>query len=63
MLYERKPVTLAGLEKIMGKKPFAAALGTFVTTPPGKPTLALESDKKPAITGKPTAKDDFEEDM
>lgn len=59
MLYERKPVTLAGLEKIMGKKPFAAALGTFVTTPPGKPTLALESDKKPAITGKPTAKDDF----
>ena len=62
MLYERKPVTLAALEKIMGKKPFAAAMAQYVTTPPGKPTLALESDKKPAITGKPTAKDDFEEE-
>ena len=62
MLYERKPVTLAALKKIMGKKIFAEAMQPYVITPPGKPTLALESDKKPAITGKPTAKEDFEED-
>lgn len=59
MLYERKPVTLAGLEKIMGKKQFAAALRDYVTTPPGKPTLAASDDKRPAITDRTTAQDDF----
>ena len=61
MLYERKPVTLAALEKIMGKKPFAEALGGFVTTPPGKPTLARADDKRKAITNRPNAEDDFKE--
>lgn len=61
MLYERKPVTLAQLEKIMGRKSFADALGAYVATPPGKPTLARQDDKRPAITGKTTAEDDFEE--
>jgi hypothetical protein len=59
MFYERKPVTLAGLEKIMGKKQFAAALRDYVTTPPGKPTLAASDDKRPAITDRTTAQDDF----
>ena len=59
MLYERKPVTLAGLEKIMGRKSFAATLGDFVTTPPGKPTLVKADDKRPAITSRFTAEDDF----
>lgn len=59
MLYERKPVTLAGLEKIMGKKPFAEALGGFVTSPPGKPTLVKADDRRPAITGRTTAEEDF----
>lgn len=63
MLYERKPVTLAALEKLMGKKPFAEALAEYVTTPPGKPTLALESDKRPAITNKTTAEDDFSDEL
>ena len=62
MLYERKPVTLAALEKAMGKKPFAEALGAFVTTPPGKPTLVEASDKRPAIINKTSAKDDFGEE-
>jgi len=61
MLYERKPVTLAALEKIMGKKPFAEALGEYVATPPGKPTLARADDKRKAITNRPTAEDDFKE--
>ena len=61
MLYERKPVTLAALEKIMGKKEFAAAMSGYVTTPAGKPTLAEAGDKRPAIT-RPTANDDFKEE-
>lgn len=63
MLFERKPVTLAALEKLMGKKPFAEALADYVTTPPGKPTLAPESDKRPAITNKTTAEDDFPDEL
>lgn len=63
MLYERKPVTLAGLEKIMGKKPFAAALKKFVVTPPGKPKLANADDTRPAITNKPEPEDDFGEEL
>lgn len=59
MLYERKPVTLAGLEKIMGRKPFAEALGGFVTSPPGKPTLVRSDDRRAAITGRTTAEEDF----
>jgi hypothetical protein len=62
MLYERKPVTLAALEKIMGKKPFAEALGEYVTSPPGKPTLARADDKRKAITNRPNAEDDFKEE-
>lgn len=61
MLYERKPVTLAALEKIVGKKPFAEALGAFVEIPPGKPTLVKAEDKRPAITNRPSAEDDFGE--
>lgn len=59
MLYERKPVTLAALEKVMGKKPFAEHLGSYITTPAGKPTLVQSSDRRPAITNRPTAEDDF----
>lgn len=58
MLYERKPVTLAQLENTMGKKEFTA-LAEFVTVPPGKPALAPESDKRPALTSRITAEQDF----
>ena len=63
MLYERKPVTLAQLEKLMGKKPFALTLGGFVVTPPGKPTLVGADDKRKAITNKPDVEDDFGEEL
>ena len=62
MLYERKPVTLAALEKIMGKKAFSEALRPYVTTPPGKPTLVPDSDRRPAITNRNPAEDDFGND-
>jgi hypothetical protein len=58
MLYERRPVTLAALEKVMGKKNFQI-LTPFVHIPPGKPTLAPETDKRPPITNRPTADEDF----
>ena len=59
MLYERKPVTLAALEKIMGKKAFGEALGGYVVTPPGKPTLATSEDRRQAITNRATVEEDF----
>ncbi|MFP5522323.1 DUF2800 domain-containing protein [Peptococcus simiae] len=41
--------TLTALEKLVGKKAFASDYGQYVTKPPGKPTLAPESDKRPAL--------------
>lgn len=41
--------TITNLEKLMGKKDFAQMSEGFITKPPGKPTLAPLSDKRPAI--------------
>ena len=46
VLYERKPVSVAGLEKILGKKPFAEAAEDLVVKKPGKPALVPESDPR-----------------
>ena len=46
MLYERKPKTLAELEKMIGKKQFAEIVGSHVVKPMGKPTLVDQSDKR-----------------
>ena len=59
MLYERKPVSLAALEKLMGKKAFQP-LTAYVTVPPGKPTLAPENDKREAIKPGASAEEDFQ---
>lgn len=48
LLYERKPASVAGLEKILGKKVFAEAADGLVVKKPGKPTLVPASDKRPA---------------
>lgn len=48
LVYDRKPKTLAQLEKLMGKKDFEAAVGSYVIKPPGKPKLAEASDKRDA---------------
>lgn len=58
MLYERKPITLAATETLLGKARFKELLGAMVSTPPGKPALALETDKRAPIT-RQTAADDF----
>ena len=46
VLYERKPASVAGLEKILGKKPFAEAAEDLVVKKPGKPALVPESDPR-----------------
>lgn len=50
--------TITDLEKLVGRKQFAAICGGFITKPQGKPTLVPESDKRKAID--PVA-DDFKD--
>ena len=62
MLYEKKPLTLAQVEKLIGKKDFQDAVGEFVAKKSGKPTLVKESDKREAITNIVTAEEAFKEE-
>ena len=62
MLWEKKPLTLAQVEKLVGKKDFQDAVGEFVIKRPGKPALVKESDKREAITNRVTAAEAFKED-
>lgn len=59
MLYERKPLTLAQVEKLMGKAHFEDVAGEYVIKNPGKPTLVPSTDKRQAITNKISAKEAF----
>lgn len=62
MLWEKKPLTLAQIEKLVGKKDFQDAVGEFVIKKPGKPALVKESDKREAITNRVTAAEAFKEE-
>lgn len=55
-LYTKKFVSVAQAEKLLGKKD-KSLIGEYITKPAGKPTLAPESDKRPAIN---ITKDDFD---
>ena len=59
MLWERKPLTLAQVEKLVGKKDFQECVGEYVVKKPGKPALVTESDKRPAITNRVSAAEAF----
>ena len=48
-MYERKLITLTQMEKDFGKKAVGEVLGSLIVKPQGKPTLAPESDKRPAF--------------
>lgn len=62
MLWEKKPLTLAQVEKLVGRKDFTDSVGDMVVKNPGKPALVKESDKRPAITNKVTAEEAFKEE-
>ena len=47
LLWERKPASVAGLEKALGKKDFEEVSLGLVVKRPGKPALVPESDKRP----------------
>ncbi len=61
ILYERKPLTVAAVEKVLGKTDYRKLLEEpgLVKTEPGKPTLAPASDKREAISNRMTAAEDF----
>lgn len=59
LLYERKPLTLPAIEKMLGKKAFADAAAGHVVKLPGKPTLAPDTDPRDVYNPRPTAEDDF----
>lgn len=58
MLYERKPLTLAAAEKLVGKPKFKELLSDYILSPPGKPTLVVMTDKREPIKTS-SAEDDF----
>lgn len=62
MLWERNPLTLAKIEKLMGKAHFNDACLEYVIKKPGKPTLVKESDKREKITNNVTANEVFKEE-
>lgn len=49
VLYERKPIALGELEKLLSKEQRQDILSKYITKPQGKPTLAPEDDKRPAM--------------
>ena len=48
-IFDKKLLTITAMEKLMGKKEFGEVLGDLVHKPAGKPTLAPEADKRPAV--------------
>lgn len=56
LLYERRPLTLAQVEKVVGKADLQQFAGGYIVKPPGKPTLVPEADKRPPYN---TAAADF----
>ena len=57
-LYERVPLSLSKMEKMVGKAHFQELVGLFIEKPKGKPTIVVETDKRPEYT----PADDFEDE-
>ena len=60
LLYERKPLSITELEKLLGKKEFEKLVGDYIEKPKGAPTLAPISDKRENYKLS-SAKEDFAE--
>lgn len=60
LFYRSEPETLETIDKLVGgRKKLQELLGDHLYKSPGKPTLALESDKREAVTNKVTAEEAF----
>ena len=59
-IYKKSLISVAEMEKLMGKPTFKEILGDLVVKPKGHPTLVPASDRRPAITVT-GAKQDFTE--
>lgn len=59
-IYKQSLLTITEMEKLMGKTKFSEILSNLIEKPPGKPTLVLLSDKRPAMNTC-NAKNDFTE--
>ena len=57
IIFTKKLTGITNMETAIGKKEVVRLLGDYIEKPPGKPTLAPESDKRPAFN---SAKADFE---
>mgnify|MGYP001029344687 CR=1 FL=1 len=56
--YEKKVLGITAMTSLLGKKKFEEVVGSYIVKPQGKPALAPESDKRPAMN---TAYEDFSE--
>lgn len=59
----RELQTLTALEKLVGKKSLAEALGDIIEKPDGKPTLVELSDKRPPLDVTAKAADAFDDSL
>lgn len=61
LLYDRVPLTVAKIEKVLAKKEFKSLLEEpgLIKKSVGKPTLAPITDKRAAVTNSPDAASDF----
>ena len=59
-IYEKVLLGITKMEKAVGKKQFNELLAGLVEKPPGKPKLAPETDKRPAVS---SAEIDFKEEL
>jgi len=57
--YDHKVLGVTAMQKLLGKSRFDELLAAYIDKPQGKPTLVLESDKRPVMN---TAKNDFMEE-
>lgn len=53
---------IGDLEKLLGKKDFAAVLGPFVVKPAGSPTLVSADDPRPELNSVEAVKDSFKDE-
>jgi hypothetical protein len=59
-LYTKNILGITAMEKLIGKSAFQIHLNELIVKPPGKPTLTVESDKRPELNSNDAAKKDFE---